>query len=155
MKRFLRLCAEVESTVEKAYQALAKKTEEPELKAMWLQLANDEADHANQLLLAERLAAGDSFPGQNMATEKVRLLLKEAQDFLTAAQGDPMAPFEALKTSILLEKKFMDVHVNNAIVFSSDSLRKTFDALGRSDEAHFETLKAYLRRHKDELLDPA
>ena len=156
MKHFLRLCAEIEKTVEKVYQLFAEKTDaDPELKELWSTLANDEQDHTRQLELAERISAGETFPGQQIAIERVQDLLAEVRAVLASAQEAMPEPLEALKTSILLEKRFMDIHVTNAVYFPNESLRNTFAALGRSDEAHFNSIKAFLRLHYDDFFDPS
>lgn len=148
MKTYLRLCAEIEETVEKVYQVFAQKVEGgAEMQLLWLQLARDEETHYNQLLMAERLANEKVFTAPQLSEQKVTRLLEQARQLLEKAQAGPLTPKEALLATIMLEKGFADVHIANATQIADPSLQKTFAALARSDEEHLLTLRNYLERN--------
>ncbi len=154
MKAFLRICAEIEATIEQVYQLFARKSEgNPELVKLWRQLAQDEFAHTQQLQLAERMLKPDiAQPNPNLPTDKAQKMLDQVKAFLAKAEDAPLSELDCLKASIRLEKDFMVVHLDNSLQLIDPGLRQMFGALARDDEAHFDLLRAYVRKH-DELFD--
>ncbi len=145
MEEFLETCAQVEHTMCRIYRQLAdSERDNDRARALWLQMAKDEADHATQLRFA-RCLPEESFSAADLSQSEVETLLIKAQALLDDLEETSFSSREALKCAISLEEEFMRVHAKTALVFTDEKLKKRFDLLARADEEHIGTLREYFR----------
>lgn len=145
MRRYLNICAEIEETVGRIYQAMAEKLPEDErLATLWRQMARDERDHAGQIRFALRLPARHVFEIQDFPEEQVEMLLTRARNILQLLKERPLSVRESLRLALGLEGEFLSAHVVGA-TFKDESLKKMMQALARADEAHLGLLRQYAR----------
>ena len=144
MQEFLETCAEIEHTMCRIYRKLAdSERDNDRARALWLQMAKDEADHVTQLRFAGCLPA-ESF-SLGLSQDEVEALLCKAQKLLEDLEESPLTSRDALKLAIDLEEEFMAVHASTALAFSDQKLKERFDRLARADEKHIGTLREYFR----------
>jgi rubrerythrin len=145
MLKFLNSCAEIEDTIGAIYRLLAETLSEGhELRRIWLEMADEEAEHARQIRFAARLPAREVFTGVNISLSKVEELLRRAREFKERLQGAQITTSEALKLSMHLETEFNAVHMVLAVEFREESMRRMFQSLASDDDRHANRLRQYL-----------
>jgi len=144
MQEFFDICAEIESTMCLIYRRMAHAMRGNEkLQELMLQLAKDEADHANQVRYARVLPQSESFAGVKIGKSRLELLLLKAQSLLRDLENDPLTEEQALLKAIELEEEFIGVHIGTAVEFKDEKLKERFRMLARDDEKHVGTLRNY------------
>ena len=146
MVKFLNTCAQIEETAAQIYHEFAsdQKCDEA-LVAIWQKMAKDEEDHAQQLRLAARLPAKETFTGRRdngPATDTLKAL---ADGILIKARSEGYELLDMLKTAVILEKEFRKIHATYALEFKNPSLLETFKRLARADAEHLKELDAFLK----------
>ncbi len=146
MDEFFDTCAEIESTMCMIYRRLADAVRGNErLRELMLQMAKDEADHANQVRFARVIPLADNNFKPKISSVKLDLLLLKAQSLLRAIEDEPPSEKEVLAQAIGLEEEFMGVHISTAFEFKDEKLMERFKQLAREDEKHVATLREYYR----------
>lgn len=144
---FLNRCAEVEETLAQIYTALAAtQAAEQELKHIWMAMADDEGEHAREILLALRMLKEEILVGEQIPEADVRQLLTRARDLLAKVRQPGLSIQDALRLSLHLEEDFRRVHVLCAVSFADAGMRKVFERLGQADQDHVARLTDYCRR---------
>jgi rubrerythrin len=147
MLKFLNTCAEIEDVVGAIYRQLADTLpENHELRGIWLEMAEDEGEHARQIRLAARLPAQDVFKGSKVSLAKVQELLQRARGVQKRLQEEQFTVQEALQLSIHLEVEFRLVHVALAVEFQEEAMRRMFQSLTRDDDRHANLVRHYLAK---------
>jgi rubrerythrin len=145
MLKFLNTCAEIEDLVGAIYRQLADTLPEGhELRGIWLEMADDEGDHARQIRLAARLPAREVFKGVKVSLSKVQELLQCARGVQKELQEAQLPIQEALQLSLHLEAEFRLVHIALAAEFLEESMRRMFQALAHEDDRHVNLVRHYL-----------
>lgn len=145
MIKFLAACALVEDKAAEVYRtmaamALADKNET--LGALWLEMAGDEEDHAQQVRLAARLVRENAYKQLESAHHEMPGdLLKRADQLLCQVKTGRLSELEMLRIAVELEKHFRKVHTSYTLLFQEPSMRTMFDALARADNQHLGGLK--------------
>jgi rubrerythrin len=147
MLKFLNTCAEIEETVGAIYRLLADALPEGhELRRIWLEMADDEVDHARQIRFAARLPAREVFQGVNIPLARIEELLQTARAWQRKLTGVRPSISEALALALQLETDFSLVHVELAVEFQEESMRRLFQALANDDGRHAGQLRQYLAK---------
>jgi len=141
MRRFINICAEIEKTVGHIYQLLsATPYFEPKIRQMFLTLANDEHDHAQQLDFSLRMPTDIYEDEQLLSMEQAQNLLRKVEKSLKEISGQSLSLIDAVDLGIELEGDFCRIHLNNAVNFKDKNLKKMFSAMARSEELHKQQL---------------
>ena len=149
MIRFLEKCAQIEHIVSEIYLEFAGNQEnDAVLASIWKDMARDEEDHCQQLRLAARLPAEESFSTINGKCPEPEPLYVQAGMILEQVKQRQFSVLERLKTAVALEKEFRKIHASYALVFKATELRATFDRLARADADHLRELDTYLKQYK-------
>jgi rubrerythrin len=151
MLKFLTVCAAIEDSAGAIYRQLAGMLpEDHELRGIWLEMAEDEAEHARQIRLAARLPAREVFSGMKLSLGRAEELLQRVREMQKELQGGRLAMARALKLSLQLEEEFRQVHVAVAMEFSDESMRRMFQSLSWNDDRHANLLRNYLAKVSDD-----
>lgn len=143
MQEFFDICTEIESTMCLFYRRMAYAMRGNEkLQELMLQLARDEADHANQIRYARVLPEQENFSGAQLGMSQLERLLFKAQGLLNDLENEPLTEKQALLKAIELEEEFIGVHTGTAIEFKDENLKERFRLLARDEEKHVGTLRA-------------
>lgn len=155
MIKFLAACALVEDKAAEIYRAMANTAlaeKNQELAALWLQMAADEEDHAQQVRLAARLSREKIFVELKMDGEETPFaLLERIATILKKVTTTRLSEPEMLRVAMDLESHFHKVHTAYTILFQDPSMKKMFDVLARADDKHLAGLKACIESAPDEL----
>jgi len=144
--KFFNSCIELEKTVSGIYTNLANIVDcDQELRKLWLNMAEEEYQHATQIELASRLPKG-TFIGIKITQETIDDLLDKALLVHKRTQSPGLSVTDSLRLSIKLETDFQAIHVASAAEFSSPSLSKLFLSLAKGDKVHTEALEAFKKR---------
>ncbi|MHB8709559.1 MAG: ferritin family protein [Desulfuromonadales bacterium] len=145
MIKFLAACALVEDKAAEIYRAMAATAlaeKNQELAALWLQMAADEEDHAQQVRLAARLSREKIFVELKMDREETPFAsLERIETLLKEVTSTRLNEPEMLRVAVELESHFHKVHTSYTILFQDPSMKKMFDALARADDKHLAGLK--------------
>lgn len=145
MRRLLSMCAEIEETIATIYRTLADSPDYPqELQQLWITMACDEDDHAQQLKLAARICNDKLLKEEKLSSQRVSFLLSEARRFLSRLQKGPVRADKALQLASLLEEHFLQIHLQAAASFIDPQNQKMFQALAKGDKEHVERLQRYI-----------
>lgn len=148
METFLQECIEVEGTAARIYRTLRQTVAaDPDLKDVWLAMADDEGEHAREIRLALNLLQENVIDGGLIPIAEVEGLLVRAGALLDRVKREPLAVEEALRLSRHLEEDFLQVHVLCAVRFVDTDLRRVFAYLGHADQDHIARLAACCRKY--------
>lgn len=155
MIKFLAACALVEDKAAEVYRAMADTAlaeKNQELAALWLQMAADEEDHAQQVRLAARLSREKIFVELKMDGEETPFALMERiEAILQSVTSTLLSEPEMLQVAVDLERHFHKVHTAYTILFQEPSMKKMFDALARADDKHMAGLRVHIGKAPGEL----
>jgi len=140
---FLDKAERVELLAERLYRSLADRFE-GEARALFLQLAGEEAQHAARVRLLAARYRHDKLLMGSLAADLALLerLLEEAGEAVKAVDGgawdgDPKA---AMQGAVELERRFCMVHAQVLSQGGHPELRAFFDQLAAQDTAHLALL---------------
>lgn len=146
MQAFLNRCAEIEEVLAQVYRELAAVyAADHALEAIWLNMADDESEHAREIHLAKRLLRDDLIVREQVPDAQIRKLLFRAHKILAKVRRSVLPVKEALRLSLHLEDEFRQVHVLCAVRFADSAVQKIFERLGRADREHVARLAEYCR----------
>jgi len=153
MFRFLNECAQIEETTALIYYEFAnsKKCDDT-LADIWLIMARDEEDHAQQLKRASRLIRANTLSksaGKSVNTEEI---IDFATDVLSKAKKGSYGELEMLKVAVVMENAFRNIHASSVLKLKDPSLLATFRYLACADTVHLKTLDEYIQRYQNEPL---
>jgi rubrerythrin len=142
MKKHLNICIEIEETVGEIYRLMAKsQLLSSEVRKVLLELANDEAEHANQLKFALRFPEGSVLNSAPEMLQQAEKMLLKAKDALAKIEKLEMNDRQALNIGIELEKHFCQAHIATSFNFKDESYRSMFAAMAKEDERHCQLLE--------------
>ena len=154
MLRFLNECAQIEETTALIYYEFAnsKKCHDT-LADIWLIMARDEEDHAQQLKRASRLISTNTLSrsiGKSVNTDEI---IDFATDVLSKAKNGSYGELEMLKVAVVMENAFRNIHATSVLEFKDPSLLATFRYLACADAVHLKGLDEYIQRYKNDHLN--
>ncbi len=152
MFRFLNKCAQIEENTALIYHEFANNKKcDPDLAAIWLRMARDEENHAQQLKLAIRLLRDDIADLVKDGGVNPDEMNGLAKSVLGKARNENYELLDMLNDAVVLEDSFRNIHATCALEFKDPSLLATFKRLAQADEVHVEGLNTYLAHYKDDL----
>ena len=147
IRRYLELSQQVEETVAAIYQGFVERFgDDPELCALWRQMAKDEYDHAMQIKLAFPLVKEGLLGEARLEVEKLEALLLQARQLRTDVERRDLAAAVALRLGLQMEERFCQVHLLAQTEIGRADLKELFRRLARADEEHIATLQRGLAR---------
>jgi rubrerythrin len=147
-RRFFNICIAIEKTIGQIYRQLAATQEyDPELRAIWERMAEEEDKHARDLLFASRLPEQGNFAPNASVMAKVSTLRDSADRALDKVRSERLAAKAAVELSLQLENQFLELHIESAVTFEDESLRKMFAAIVCDDKEHCRAIFAYHASH--------
>lgn len=150
MQIFMNQCAEIEDVVAQIYREMAATVAaDDELKGVWLSLADDEDEHAREILLAKRMLKSEVLNEEWDSGSKIKELLAQAHELQKRVRRGGLSVRKALQLSLYLEEHFRQVHVLCTVDFCDDGLRRLFERLGKADQEHVARLTDCCRRFID------
>lgn len=146
MLRFLNVCAEVEESVCNVYTLMSEQAlTDAALKLFWSKMAADEASHATQIRFAMRLPAVHTFKEATLPMDRVSQLLADVRALEIKLQHSVIPETQALQLALTLEEDFLSVHIDSAVVFKDETMRKMLNSLGCADKDHVEKLRRFCK----------
>lgn len=137
MKQYINTCIEIEKTVGRIYRRLSETSDfGSEVRQVFLALANDEDDHAQQLDFSLRLPTGTIMPNQDMSLDQAKALLSKAEKLCREVSIKALSVAQAIDLGIALEGDFCHIHLNNSVKFQDKNMQKMFSSMAKSEENH-------------------
>ena len=148
MRQFFNTCITIEKMIGAIYRQFSASVPcDAELKAIWLQMAQEEDQHALDLGFAARLSSHDGFLPKPHVMTKVERMHQFVTQSLAKAKAGQFTAQKAVELSLKLENEFLAIHINAAVDFEEDSMRRMFAAMVRGDEEHCEAIRHYHACH--------
>ncbi len=153
MQEIIRICIAIEERVGEIYSALALyPNADAELRALWTELAAEEAGHARKIQQVTEHLTPETLMTAGVDHETVQALLERADEVLQSVRNGELSVTEALFTSVELEDQFMKVHLLCAEAGQQGNLQQMYSDLAAEDRSHTERLKANLQRYSDGMI---
>jgi rubrerythrin len=143
--KFLTACALVEESLANIYRemAAASAMKDRELSAIWMEMARDEEDHAQQLRMAARLTRDNAFDAEASKIDiDPSVLTSRANAFLEQIVSGQLTESDMLRIALELEEEFSRLHATSALAFRDGSLKEMFKAMARAEDKHTASLIA-------------
>lgn len=137
---------EAEKEGMRAYLSLARMTEDPTGKNMFISLAQDEEDHARILEEQASLLEGGlgwcSYSARGSEVEKLRPNLKQVEARKRSTEG--MNELDALRIALDQEKTAIELYKRQAETLADEKAREMYRKLAAMEEAHYDVLQAQI-----------
>lgn len=141
MYNFLSACKKIEEIASNIYQHLSNdKAYSKETRKVFSQLSDDEKAHMRHIDLALQANKSEMKATQTISGDKINEAVADAERIFRQLERERLDEEKALILAVNMEKKFVDVHVQNALNFDNQGLTDLFDKLGKEDECHIRTL---------------
>jgi len=139
--KILDICYDIEETCASIYLYYAGVFEKiPEMHALWHKTAMEEFNHANAIRLAMGCRDMDCRE-KNRDLSRYENARTRVREVAAHVRKTPPTLEDALRSSILLEKKLNEFHVACVLDFEDSSAKKLFQALLDGDTGHVESLE--------------
>ena len=147
VRRYLELSQEIEELVGAIYQDFVSRfSDDPDLRRLWQQMAQDEHDHAMQIKMAFPLVKEGLLGESKLEFEKLETLLRQARQLTADLKGRTLTAQAALKLGLQMEERFCQVHLQAQCALGRPDLNQTFSRMARAEAAHIATLRDGLAR---------
>ncbi|MBU1040582.1 MAG: sulfurtransferase [Proteobacteria bacterium] len=142
----------MELALGECYGALARRSKEPEVVALFNRLAGFEEKHRRTLTeIWKRLGNSDVADFESRARQTVAPGTVEggisAEDYL-GQLGDPTSTSEALELAMAVEAQAMDLYLRRAKAEADQDLRRTLVLLAEEEKAHLKVLGSFVDGRK-------
>lgn len=142
MRKIFDQCIAIENNAEQIYRMLSvREAPDNPNRKLWEKLADDEAEHARILEMAQRLLREGMIAGLGLSLQQVTELLGRIVETRQMVQRGELARDEMIMQLIEMERQMQQVHTSLSVEFANPDLTRLFSKLGRSDGAHFTTLQ--------------
>ncbi len=146
MKELLQACARIERAVSDLYFSFREIHHEsdPELAALWEKTAQEELNHEQQFLMAERLYAAQLDPNPSVTLESLQKVLQSIETVQQKARELRPNAQQALKMAVGLEEQLAETHMQAVMRFTDQSVTRLFAAMMAADQDHVASLRQRL-----------
>jgi hypothetical protein len=142
-------CRELEIMAEQLYRYFSGLFQENrELADLWEKTSNEEANHAQQFVLAIRNKK-EMLESVSIDSWTVTTTLAFARNLLENAKKSPPGVVDALQIGVMLEERLASLHLEYIAVFAEESQKMLFRAMMASDNRHMEALLAALGKYSN------
>jgi len=141
MKRHINICVQIEETAGQIYRKMSESSRlSVMVRKIFLELADEEDDHATQLKFALRFPENSVVKSQPEMLAKVQHLLEQARHILSRPEITRVDDQQAVSLGLKLEKDFCQAHIGCSFEFSDPGMKKMFAAMAQADETHVQRL---------------
>jgi len=146
VKELLQACARIERAVSNLYFSFRDihHDSDPELAALWEKTAQEELNHEQQFLMAERLYAAQLNPDPGVTLELLQKVLQSVESVQQKAQAMRPNAQQALKMAVSLEEQLAETHMKTVMRFTDQSVTRLFAAMMAADQDHIASLRQRL-----------
>ena len=139
--KLIRMCREVEMMLSEVYQNFAAiEGIDQEVKAVFLQLVDDEKQHAILLEFVDKIITKSSLEiTENETIKKVERMHEKAQAVLHRSR-QPIGINDALTFAIKLERYFIDVHARVLVSLADTETARLVQFLAHDEDDHIASL---------------
>ena len=144
--KHLTICGKIELTMAAIYKHWSRESDhDPELKALWNRMMNEEEEHYQQVELLRRLNRGNDIGRKILTDGQIERFLMYAEECLRQVLGKVTSEHDALLLAIHLEDTFMEFHASEIFRCEDEQVGSMFRVLSKNDEEHLEILKETYR----------
>lgn len=148
MRELLKTCAQLERAVSDLYFTFRDiYSEDAALTSLWEKTAQEELNHEQQFLMAERLYAAQLTPDESVSLEMLQRLQQSVMALHRKVQETAPTALQALKMAVSLEEQLVEMHMKAVMRFNDQSVNKLFAAMMAADQDHVSSLSRYLAEH--------
>jgi len=143
-KVFLEVCMGIEMLCADLYHIYSEIYEDiPEASRLWKKTALEEENHQMQFGLALRLLSGSEFEVPKESLKRAHSIQYKLLELINHVKGTKPELLTAVSKAVEMEEKLADLHVNAALHFKEESMRKLFKSLSKADHCHIADLQRY------------
>lgn len=141
---FFDTCAKIEGLCAELYHYYSVVHQDHgDVSRLWIKTALEEENHQKQFELAYRLRDDVEFD-LNADIERINRIYEKMNNLVVHVRQNPPDIVTALTKAIAMEESLADLHLDSAVRFHDESIRKMFQALGEFDQDHIKSLKQCL-----------
>ncbi len=139
--KLIRMCREVEMMLSEVYQNFSTiKGIDQEVKAVFLQLVDDEKQHAILLDFVDKIITKSNLEiTENETIKKVERMHEKAKAVLHRSK-QPIGINDALTFAIKLERYFIDVHARVLVSLADTETARLVQFLAHDEDEHVQSL---------------
>ena len=144
----LETCRDIELACAEIYTFYNERfSYDEELKVLWSKTALEEENHALQFNVAIKMRKDGVIVDHNADPIKATQILNMLKGILGSVKSHAPSEIDALSSSLKLEEKLQEFHLDYVAVFKDGHLKEMFTSMMSADQLHREAIeKVFLKR---------